>query len=76
MSKRAIAILFTTLLGVAGAAFAQLPTDEQRAACQADYIKFCSDTLPGGGRIVACLMRNYAQLTDTCKKVLDAARND
>ena len=77
MSKFAIAILFTLSLGVANTARAQqLPTDEQRAACQADYAKFCSDTLPGGGRIIACLMRNYAQLVDACKKVLDAAKKE
>lgn len=77
MSKFAIAILFTLSLGVATAARSQqLPTDEQRAACQADYIKFCVDTLPGGGRIVACLMRNYAQVADACKKVLDAAKKE
>lgn len=53
-----------------------MPTDEQRAACQADYARFCSDVLPGGGRIIACLTRNYAQLVDACKKVLDAAKKD
>ncbi|WP_315798791.1 MULTISPECIES: cysteine rich repeat-containing protein [unclassified Bradyrhizobium] len=77
MSKLAIAILFTLLLGLADAARAQLlPTDEQRAACQVDYARFCSDVLPGGGRIIACLTRNYAQLADACKKVLDAAKKD
>ncbi|WP_315777475.1 MULTISPECIES: cysteine rich repeat-containing protein [unclassified Bradyrhizobium] len=75
MSKLAIAILFTLMLSLADAARAQLlPTDEQRATCQADYARFCSDVLPGGGRIIACLTRNYAQLADACKKVLDAAK--
>ena len=77
MSKLAIAILFTLSLGLAAPSRAQqLPTDEQRAARQADYARFCVDTLPGGGRIVACLMRNYAQLVDACKKVLDAAKKE
>ncbi|WP_315739382.1 MULTISPECIES: hypothetical protein [unclassified Bradyrhizobium] len=77
MSKLAIAFLFTLSLGLADAARAPLlPTDEQRAACQADYPRFCSDVLPGGGRIVAGLTRNYAQLADACKKVLDAAKTE
>jgi len=73
MSKRLIVVLFTLSLGVADAARAQLPTDAQRAACLADYIRFCVDILPGGGRIIACMTRQYAQLSDACKKVLDAA---
>ena len=51
-------------------------TDEQRAACLADYIRFCPDTLPGGGRIVACLTKQYAQLSEACKKVLDDAKKE
>ncbi|MGY4309170.1 hypothetical protein ACVIJ6_006413 [Bradyrhizobium sp. USDA 4369] len=77
MSKLAGAILFIGLIGAACAASAQqLPTDEQRAACQADYIRFCLDTLPGNGRIVACLTRQYAQLSEACKKVLDDAKKE
>ncbi len=74
MSKLAGAILFIGLIGAASAQ--QLPTDEQRAACLADYIRFCPDTLPGGGRIVACLTKQYAQLSEACKKVLDAAKKE
>ena len=74
MSKLAIAILFTLSVGVTAAARAQqLPTDEQRAACLADYDKFCLGMIPGGGRIIGCLRRNYAQLADACKRVVDAA---
>ncbi|CCE00848.1 cysteine rich repeat-containing protein [Bradyrhizobium sp. STM 3809] len=73
MSKFAAAVLFTLALGLASARAQQLPTDAQRAACQADYIRFCVDVLPGGGRIIACMMRNYAELAEACKKVLDAA---
>jgi hypothetical protein len=48
------------------------PTPEQRAACQADYDKFCVGMIPGEGRIVACLRRQYDQLSESCKKLLDA----
>ncbi|WP_257165760.1 cysteine rich repeat-containing protein [Bradyrhizobium sp. SRS-191] len=73
MKKLATAILFTLTVAVVPAAHAQRqPTDEERTACQADYDKFCLGLIPGGGRIIACLQRNYAQLADTCKKMLDA----
>jgi hypothetical protein len=32
--------------------------------------------IPGGGRIIACLTRNYAQLADACKKVLDSYKTE
>ncbi|MGJ4889561.1 hypothetical protein ACQR0Z_19965 [Bradyrhizobium sp. HKCCYLS3077] len=73
MKKLATAILFTLTIAAVPAAQAQrLPTDEERAACQADYDKFCIGLIPGGGRIIACLTRNYAQLADACKKMVDA----
>ena len=49
-------------------AFAQ--TADQRGACKADYDKYCAGTLPGGGRVVACLNKQLPQLSDACKKVL------
>ncbi|MET0943342.1 MAG: cysteine rich repeat-containing protein [Mesorhizobium sp.] len=30
-------------------------TAEERAACQADFEKFCAGVEPGGGRIIECL---------------------
>ncbi|WP_315719854.1 MULTISPECIES: hypothetical protein [unclassified Bradyrhizobium] len=73
MKKLATAILFTLTVAAVPAAHAQRqPTDEERAACQADYDKFCLGLIPGGGRIIACLTRNYAQLADACKKMVDS----
>lgn len=51
-------------------AFAQDFTAEQRAACKVDYDKFCNGTMPGGGRVVACLAKQNDKLTDACKKVV------
>jgi hypothetical protein len=48
------------------------PTPEQRAACQADYDRFCVGMIPGDGRIIACLKRQYDQLSESCRKLLDA----
>jgi hypothetical protein len=53
-------------------AVAQDMTAEQRNACRGDYEKFCHSTMPGGGRIVACLAKQSDKLTPACKKVLAA----
>ena len=55
-------------------AFAQDFTAEQRAACRGDYQKFCNGTRPGGGRVIGCLSKQYAGLSETCKKVVDAQK--
>jgi hypothetical protein len=55
-------------------ALAQDFTAEQRAACRGDYNKFCKGTMPGGGRVLACLSRQYGELSATCKKVVDAQK--
>ena len=73
MIKRCSVVLVLTL-GFHGAAFAQSLTAEQRNACKPDYDKYCSGTMPGGGRIIACLNKQRDQLSDACKKVLDAQK--
>jgi hypothetical protein len=60
-------------IGFSGAAVAQTLTAEERAACQADYDKYCKGTMPGGGRIIACLNKN--PVSEACKKVLAARKN-
>jgi hypothetical protein len=61
-------------LGLSSAAVAQTLTAEQQAACKADYQKYCKGTMPGGGRIIACLNKQRDQLAEACKKVLDAQK--
>ena len=67
MSKLRFAVL-ALAIGCSGPAAAQ--TTDQRGACKADYDKYCAGTLPGGGRVVACLNKQQNQLSDACKKVL------
>jgi len=56
MSKLRSAALAVAVLPVVAAApttaFAQGPTDEQRAACQADFDRLCAGTRPGDGRVI------------------------
>lgn len=70
----------TTLLAAALALLSMAPalaqdfTAEQRAACKRDYDKFCKGTMPGGGRVLACLNKQHGNLADACKKVVDAQK--
>jgi hypothetical protein len=73
MSKLRFAAVILAI-GFSGSAFAQRLTAEQRTACKPDFEKLCSDTKPGGGRIMACLNKQYDQLSDDCKKVVDARK--
>jgi hypothetical protein len=63
----------TAALLLASGAMAQELTAAQRDACTGDFQKFCKGTVPGGGRIIACLAKQSDQLTPACKKVLAAA---
>ena len=45
-----------------------------RAACRADVDKLCAGVQPGGGRIIACLHQNEAQVSAACKDALAKAR--
>lgn len=73
MPKLGFAVI-ATVLGFSTAALAQELTAAERSACKADYEKYCTGTVPGGGRIIGCLSKQYAQLADACKKVLDAQK--
>jgi hypothetical protein len=63
-----IAILVALL--APGGASAQ--TAAERAACKADYEKFCSDVAPGGGRVLQCLAKQKDKLSAACQKVIQA----
>ena len=60
-------------IGFPAATMAQTLTAEERTACQADYDKYCKGTMPGGGRIIACLNKN--PVSEACKRVLAARKN-
>lgn len=70
-----IAATLALLAGpLAGLAPAQDFTAEQRAACKGDYETFCKGTIPGGGRVLACLSKQADRLSPACKKVVDAQK--
>ena len=45
-----------------------------RGACIADYQSLCRDTLPGGGRVIACLQQNIDKLSADCRNALANAK--
>jgi hypothetical protein len=53
--KRLASAVAVLAIGFSTTAFAQSLTAEQRAVCEPDYDKYCTGTIAGGGRIVACL---------------------
>ena len=72
MPKRGLPVA-AVVLGFCSAALAQTLTAEDQAGCKADFEKYCKGTVPGG-RIIACLNKQYAELAAPCKKVLDAQK--
>ena len=51
----------------APAAFGQGP------ACKAEIAKLCKDVKKGGGRIITCLRKNDASLSDACRAYVNTA---
>jgi hypothetical protein len=73
MSKLHVAVV-ACAIGFSSCAVAQTATADQRGSCKQDYEKFCAGTTPGGGRIVACLNKQYGQLSAACKLALDSRK--
>lgn len=70
--------LFPSFIGIAmlipAAASAQSGLDRQQimSACMSDYQRFCLGVRPGGGRILACLGENAAELAPDCAAIVVA----
>ncbi len=60
------------LVAIALAPVAATADDEAgRAACKADAQVLCQGVIPGGGRIVRCLVAHQDKLSDACKQLLE-----
>jgi hypothetical protein len=72
--KMAVAMSVAGVL-VAGSASAEASVDKAtrdalRSACRADFSRLCSNTMPGGGRGLACLKEHAADLSSDCRNAL------
>jgi len=71
-----VAALVAASLGLAQAAVAQAPSEEQRAAiraaCRSDYIAHCAGVPPGGAQALACLREHLASVSAACREAVDA----
>ncbi len=73
---RAIILAPAIVLALGAAAWSQ-GTDEQRAACADNYRQFCAYVPPDdAGRILACFREHRKELSDACRKVIDAAKKE
>lgn len=70
------ALLAVVGLALATSAFAQAPTDAQRAAiksnCRSDYMAHCSSIAPGGAASLQCLQKNMGSLSPACASAVKA----
>lgn len=57
----------------ASAAHAQQGTPEQRRACRPDVYRLCAGAIPNVRAITACLRRNRANVSESCRSVFDQA---
>jgi hypothetical protein len=69
--------LVAALVGFAGAAWAQRPSEEQiaavRQACRSDFIAHCAGVPTGGAQALLCLREHLASLSPTCQEAVNAA---
>ncbi len=70
------AVLATCVLGLAGQAWAQQPSQSQIAAirqsCRSDYQSYCASVPTGGPQALSCLQEHAASLSPACGKAVAA----
>ena len=47
-------------------------TPQEQAACPPDSTRFCKDDIPDTFRVLACLQKNRAQISVSCRRVLES----
>ena len=74
--RHAPALFVAAIVTVAGSAFAQGPSDAQRAAvkaqCRSDFMAHCSSVTPGGKEALECLAQHVSSLSSGCQEAVKA----
>lgn len=71
MMKYILASIFMlTSLGIVAQSAQAHPVARVLHACAVDYDRYCYKVTPGGGRILACLVRNRSRLKPRCRSAL------
>jgi hypothetical protein len=71
MSRIAYVAVVIVLAAPAPAAAASAqPSPELCQLCEADYHRLCPTIVPGGGRILKCLLDNDKDLSTKCRAAL------
>jgi hypothetical protein len=69
--RLAAALGLALTLVLAGSAFAQQGTPEQRRACTPDVYRLCAGEIPNVRAITACLQRQKGNLSAACRAAMD-----
>ena len=72
-SLRLLTFLFVMPLSIPAIAGAGTPgasVASLKAACTADYVRFCDGLDPSGGEVVACFRRNIRAVAPGCRKAI------
>lgn len=65
--------IFAALAFIAfGASSGMAQTEQEKAACRSDAIKYCSANIGKPDQMKACLEQHKADLSEACLKVVEA----
>jgi hypothetical protein len=74
--RHVLALFVSAAVTMAGSAFAQGPSEAQRAAvkaqCRSDYMAHCSSVTPGGKEALECLAQHMSSLSGGCQEAVKA----
>jgi hypothetical protein len=72
IQRLALLASLALLAGLAASPSAAQGTPQQRAACEGDAMRLCSQHVPDVSRITACMSRNRRHLSAACRAVFNA----
>lgn len=71
--KKTLVLSFAAVMFSASVVLAQSgPTREEQQACRPDAMKYCSSFVGKPAEMNACLKSNKANLSESCKKIIDS----